>query len=247
MSDNDAHISNQHPPLRRGAFRFLPFLIILAIIVIDQVIKIHVKTTMAIGDQIHITDWFYICFIENNGMAWGMTFINKLFLSLLRIVAVFVISWYIWLVVKQGGRIRYIVFLSMIVAGAAGNIIDSMFYGLCFSPSTTWHVSELVPFGQGYAGFLMGKVVDMFYFPIIHTTWPDWMPLVGGDSFTFFSPVFNFADASITTGVLCLLVFCSRDLSGIGDTVKAALGRDKKAEVKDGEGKEAESKEEAKK
>lgn len=193
-------------------------MIVLAIIIVDQLIKIHVKTTMTIGEQIHITDWFYICFIENNGMAWGMTFINKLFLSLLRIVAVVVISYYIYLVVKQKGRTIYVIFLSMIVAGAAGNIFDSMFYGLCFTPSTPWNISEAVPMGQGYAGFLMGKVVDMFYFPIIHTTWPQWMPIVGGDSFTFFSPIFNFADASITTGVICLLVFCSKDLASLSDT-----------------------------
>lgn len=210
----------------------LSIAIILVILVVDQLIKIHVKTTMTIGEQIYVTDWFYICFIENNGMAWGMTFINKLFLSLLRVVAVVVISWYIYLVVKQKGRLRYVVFLSMIVAGAAGNIFDSMFYGLCFTLSTPWSIAETVPMGQGYAGFLMGKVVDMFYFPIIHATWPSWMPLVGGDSFTFFSPVFNFADASITTGVICLLVFCSKDLSTIGSTFKAATGRDKKDKEK---------------
>lgn len=212
---------------------FIALFIILAIIVVDQLIKIHVKTTMTIGEQIRITNWFYICFIENNGMAWGMTFINKLFLSLLRVVAVAVISWYIYLVVKQKGRLRYVVFLSMIVAGAAGNIFDSMFYGLCFTPSTPWNIAETVPMGQGYAGFLMGKVVDMFYFPIIHAMWPSWMPLVGGDSFTFFSPVFNFADASITTGVACLLVFCSKDLATIGETFKQALGRGKKEKTND--------------
>lgn len=212
---------------------FIALFIIIAIIVIDQLIKIQVKTTMTIGEQIRITDWFYICFIENNGMAWGMTFINKLFLSLLRVVAVALISWYIYLVVKQKGRMRYVVFLSMIVAGAAGNIFDSMFYGLCFTPSTPWNIAEAVPMGQGYAGFLMGKVVDMFYFPIIHATWPGWMPLVGGDSFTFFAPVFNFADASITTGVACLLVFCSKDLATIGETFKQALGRGKKEKTND--------------
>lgn len=205
----------------------LSIAIILVILVIDQLVKIHVKTSMTIGEQIHVTDWFYICFIENNGMAWGMTFINKLFLSLLRVVAVGVISWYIYLVVKQKGRLRYVVFLSMIVAGAVGNIFDSMFYGLCFTLSTPWSIAETVPMGQGYAGFLMGKVVDMFYFPIIHATWPSWVPVVGGDSFTFFSPVFNFADASITTGVICLLAFCSKDLSTIGSTFKAATGKDK--------------------
>lgn len=180
---------------------------------------------MTIGESIRITDWFYITFIENNGMAWGMTFVNKLFLSLLRLVAVSAIGWFIWQVVRQKGRTMYIVFLSMVLAGAAGNILDSLFYGLCFTASTPYSVSYAVPFGSGYAGVLMGKVVDMFYFPIIHSTWPSWMPLVGGESFTFFSPVFNFADASITTGVICLLLFCSKDLALIGATIDKARGK----------------------
>lgn len=215
--------------------QLLPLFIILSIILIDQLIKIHVKTTMTIGEQIRITDWFYILFIENNGMAWGMTFINKLFLSLLRIVAVTVISWYIYLVEKEGGRTIYIVFLSMIVAGAAGNIFDSMFYGLCFTMSSPWNIAETVSFGTGYAGFLMGKVVDMFYFPIFHGIFPKWLPLWGGEEFTFFSPVFNFADASITTGVICLLLFCSKDFSNIGKTFKTALHIGEKENSKKGD------------
>ena len=203
----------------------LAWIIIIAILIIDQLIKIHVKTTMTIGESIRITDWFYITFIENNGMAWGMTFVNKLFLSLLRLVAVSAIGWFIWQVVRQKGRTMYIVFLSMVLAGAAGNILDSLFYGLCFTASTPYSVSYAVPFGSGYAGVLMGKVVDMFYFPIIHSTWPSWMPLVGGESFTFFSPVFNFADASITTGVICLLLFCSKDLALIGATIDKTRGK----------------------
>ncbi len=207
--------------------------IIILILIIDQMIKLHVKTTMTLGESIRVTDWFYITFIENNGMAWGMTFVNKLFLSVLRIVAVGAIGWFIWQVVKQKGRMIYVVFLSMVLAGAAGNIIDSLFYGLCFTASTPYAVSYSVPFGTGYAGFLMGKVVDMFYFPIIHTTWPSWVPLVGGESFTFFSPVFNFADASITTGVICLLLFCSKDLSVIGETINIARGKQKKTDLSD--------------
>ena len=177
--------------------------IIIAVLIIDQVIKLHVKTTMTLGESIRITDWFYITFIENNGMAWGMTFVNKLFLSILRIAAVGAIGWFIWQVVKQKGRMIYVVFLSLVLAGAAGNIIDSLFYGLCFTASTPYAVSYSVPFGTGYAGFLMGKVVDMFYFPIIHTTWPTW------------------------TGVICLLLFCSKDLAVIGETINIARGKQK--------------------
>lgn len=193
----------------------MAWLVIVAILVIDQIIKINVKSSMMLGESIHVTDWCYINFIENNGMAYGMTFINKLFLSILRIVVITGVIWYIWQVVKQHGRTRYVFFLSMIVAGAAGNIFDSMFYGLIFTSSTPYEVATFVPWGTGYAPFLMGKVVDMFYFPLIHTTWPDWVPLWGGRDFVFFSPVFNFADASITVGVICLLLFCRKDLDSV--------------------------------
>ena len=203
----------------------LAWIIITVILIIDQLIKIHVKTNMTLGESIRVTNWFYITFIENNGMAWGMTFVNKLFLSVLRVVAICAIGWFIWQVIRQKGRTVFVVCLSMVLAGAAGNIIDSMFYGLCFTASTPYSVACTVPFGSGYTNFLMGRVVDMFYFPIIHSTWPTWMPLVGGERFTFFSPVFNFADASITTGVICLLLFCSNDLSTIGKTTEKALGK----------------------
>ena len=193
----------------------LAILLVLVILVIDQIIKIEVKTNMSLGQAIHITDWFYIDFVENNGMAYGMTFINKLFLSLLRLVAIGVIGWYMYKVVKQGVRTRYIVFLSMILAGAAGNMVDSMFYGLIFDASTPFGISSFVPFGTGYADFLTGKVVDMFYFPLIVTTYPDWFPIKGGDELIFFSPVFNFADASISVGVACLLLFCRKELETV--------------------------------
>ena len=175
----------------------LAIIIVVAILVIDQIIKILVKTNMALDDSIHIADWFYIRFIENNGMAYGMTFFNKLTLSLFRLVAISVISYYVYKLVKRPQPKGYIICLSMILAGAMGNIIDSMFYGLIFSPSTPYDIAEFVPFGSGYASFLHGKVVDMFYFPIIETTWPQWVPQFGGKEFIFFSPIFNFADACI--------------------------------------------------
>ena len=190
----------------------LSVLIIVAIIVIDQIIKIAVKTNMCLGESICVTDWFFIDFIENKGMAFGMTFINKIFLSLLRLCAIVIIGYYIFKQVKAHARTRYIVFLSMIVAGAAGNLLDSMFYGLIFDETTPFSISSFVPFGTGYAGFLMGKVVDMFYFPLIVTTWPNWMPFVGGEEFVFFSPVFNFADACVSVGVILLLLFGRKDL-----------------------------------
>ena len=193
----------------------LAALIVFTVLVIDQVIKICVKTNMVLGERIHVTDWFYISFIENNGMAYGMTLVNKLVLSIFRILAISVLGWYLFRQVKRNARSFYVVCLSLVFAGAVGNLIDCMFYGLIFNASSPYYVSYFVPFGEGYAPFLMGKVVDMFYFPIIVTTWPEWMPWVGGDEFIFFSPVFNFADACISVGVILLLLFCRKELSQI--------------------------------
>ena len=145
-------------------------------------------------------------------MAYGMTFLNKVVLSVFRIIASGFIGYYIYKLVHLKHRTCYVVMLSMVLAGAIGNLFDSMFYGLIFTESTPYTVSQFVPFGTGYAPFLMGKVVDMFYFPLIITTWPDWVPVWGGDEFIFFSPVFNFADASISVGVVLLLLFCRKDL-----------------------------------
>ena len=193
----------------------LAALIVLVVLVIDQVIKICVKTGMYLHESIHVTDWFYIYFTENNGMAFGMEIIGKLFLSLFRILAVVLIAWYLTRVVKQKprGKNGYIVCLSLILAGAVGNIIDCVFYGEFFSASTHTDIATWVPMGQGYADWLHGRVVDMFYFPIIDTYWPDWMPFVGGEHFIFFSPIFNFADAAISCGIIALLLFYSRYLN----------------------------------
>lgn len=190
-------------------------LLVVTILLIDQVIKIEVKTNMRLHEVIDITGWFKINFIENNGMAYGMTFFNKLVLSLFRIVAISLIGYYLTKVIRKGARMGYIICLSMVFAGAVGNMIDCMFYGLIFNASSPEYMSYFVPFGEGYAPFLMGKVVDMFYFPLIETTWPEWVPVVGGDDYIFFSPVFNFADASISVGVAILLLFYRRELSSI--------------------------------
>ena len=219
---------------QRGISRgWLAVILTLTILIIDQVIKIEVKTNMCLHQSIRITDWFYINFIENSGMAYGMTFINKLVLSLFRIVAVSVIGYYLWKQVKEKARYGYIVCLAMILAGAAGNIFDSMFYGLCFNASSPYYVSYFVPFGQGYAPFLMGKVVDMFYFPIIDTYWPQWVPFVGGDHFIFFSPVFNFADACISVGVIVLLLFYRRELGTLSLKSAEESDKDKNEEQQD--------------
>ena len=189
--------------------------IVIAIILVDQIIKIWVKTHMTLHEQIEIFSWFKIVFIENIGMAYGMEIGSKVVLSIFRIVAISVLGYYISLQVRKKARWGYIVCLSMVMAGAAGNIFDSMFYGLVFNASSEFYTSYFVPFGTGYAPFLMGKVVDMFYFPLIVTTWPDWMPMVGGSQFVFFSPVFNFADSAISVGVVLLILFYRKEISEI--------------------------------
>lgn len=187
-------------------------LIFLVILIIDQVIKISVKTGMTLHQSIRVTDWFYISYIENNGMAWGMSIMPKIMLSLFRLVAIFGIGWYIYKQIQKGSRWLYIVLLSMVLAGAAGNLIDCMFYGMIFSGASSDYTSFFVPWGTGYAPFLEGRVVDMFYFPLIVTNYPDWFPVWGGEKFVFFSPVFNFADASISVGVVSILLFCRTEL-----------------------------------
>ena len=184
----------------------LALIIILSVLVIDQIIKIMVKTGMSLGECIDVTSWFKILFVENNGMAFGMEIIGKLFLSLFRIGAIGFFTWYLIKILDKGVPTGYIVTVSFVIAGAIGNLLDCMFYGLIFTQSTPFDQAVLTSIGDGYAPFLYGKVVDMFYFPL--WTWPDWMPLVGGD--IFFSPVFNFADSCITCGVIALLLFYTK-------------------------------------
>ena len=193
----------------------LATIIVVAILLIDQLIKLWVKTNMCLHESIHVFDWFYISFIENNGMAYGMQIGSKLLLSLFRVVAIVFLVYYICQQVRRNARTGYIVCLSLVLAGAAGNLIDCMFYGLIFDASGPHHVSMLVDMGTGYAPLLMGKVVDMFYFPLIVTTWPEWVPFWGVEDFIFFSPVFNFADAAISCSVVWLLLFYRKEISEI--------------------------------
>ncbi len=194
--------------IKKTSYGRYALLIITAVLVIDQCIKFWVKTNMYMYERIRIADWFYILFTENPGMAFGWEFMDKIFLTLFRIVAVALISIYMYRIIrKRKAPFGFIVCLSLILAGAAGNIIDCLFYGLIFNNPPAPFVAHIVPFGTGYAPLFYGKVVDMFYFPIIRTTWPDWMPIWGGESFVFFSPVFNFADAAISCGIIALLLF----------------------------------------
>ena len=181
-------------------------LIIFFILFIDQFSKIWIKTSMEIGESIQVTDWFYILFIENPGMAFGMELFNKMFLTLFRIVAVFAIGYGIFYSIKKKFNFGFTAAVALIFAGALGNIIDCVFYGLWFN-SSAGQVAAFLPEGGGYAPLFYGKVVDMLYFPLIDTTLPSWIPWVGGDSFTFFDPVFNIADSAICIGVFYILLF----------------------------------------
>ena len=203
-------MSQTKPLLTKGR---MAVLVVLAVLLIDQMIKIWVKTSMTLHESIHVTDWFYITFIENNGMAFGMQLGSKIVLSLFRVIAISALGYYIWLEVKRKAKTGYLVCLSLVLAGAAGNLIDCMFYGLVFNESSPYYLSYFVPFGTGYAPFLMGKVVDMFYFPLIETEWPMWTPFVGGEHFVFFSPVFNFADSCISVSVVWILLFYRQEIS----------------------------------
>ena len=199
---------------------------IVLLLLIDQIIKVWVKLNMNIGEEIVVFDWFRISFIENRGMAFGMEIGSKLFLSLFRIVAVGGLTWYIWKKIKEGARMGYIIVLSMIYAGAAGNIFDSLFYGEIFTASHPYYTdlppAQLVPWGEGYASILMGNVVDMFSFPLFHGTFPNWFPVWGGEDFTFFSAIFNFADACISVGVVVLFLFYRNDFNNIKATPPTA-------------------------
>ena len=186
---------------------FLSACLILLILVADQLIKCYVKTHFLLHESIDVTGWFKILFIENSGMAFGMDFIGTMFLTMFRLVAVVFFCWVLAKVLRRGVPTGFVVCLSMIIAGAAGNIIDNCFYGLIFSESTAYSIpADFVPFGDGYGKFLEGRVVDMFYFPLF--TWPDWMPLVGGK--VFFGAIFNLADAAISCGAVAIVVFYYR-------------------------------------
>ncbi len=186
--------------------------VVLLLTLIDQCIKIYVKTHFTLHECYDVTSWFKLLFIENNGMAFGLELGAKIFLTLFRIVASCAGVWFIARLIKRGVSNGFLFTLSAILAGAIGNIIDCMFYGLIFD-NPYGRPAQFVPFGEGYGTFLQGRVVDMFYFPLVEWNWPEWLPVLGGDHFIFFSPIFNFADSCITCGVFALLIFYYKKLS----------------------------------
>ncbi len=192
----------------------LAILVMLLVLVVDQVSKIWVKTHFYYGEQVYITEWFRLYFIENNGMAFGMEIGSKLLLTLFRIVAVSLFCYYISKLVKiESVKRGYVVCLSLITAGAIGNVIDCLFYGVIFNNPVPPETATMFSEGGGYASILYGRVVDMLYFPLVSWNWPDWMPMIGGDYFLFFSPIFNVADAALSVGVAILILFYSKSLA----------------------------------
>jgi signal peptidase II len=188
----------------------LAILVITLILVIDQILKIWIKTHFYLGDERRIIgNWFLLHFVENKGMAFGFEFagkFGKVALTLFRIIAASAIFWYLMKLIKKGIPVGLVISVSLIIAGAIGNVIDSAFYGMIFTDSFG-RVAEMFPKGGGYATFLHGSVVDMLFFPIIKGTWPSWSPINAGDPFLFFSPVFNIADSSISVGICVILIF----------------------------------------
>lgn len=187
-------------------------LLAIGIIAADQAIKVAVKTGMYLHQSIRVTDWFYILFTENDGMAFGMEVFNKWFLTSFRIAAVIALVCYICQNIKKGIGWGYLICLTLVTAGAIGNIVDCMFYGMIFNNPPAPLKAEFVEWGTGYGQIMLGRVVDMFYFPLVEWNWPSWLPYIGGDHFIFFSPIFNFADASISCGVGALLIFFNQKL-----------------------------------
>lgn len=203
----------------------LSIALILFVIILDQLIKVWVKTNMYLGESIHITDWFQIRFIENNGMAFGWEMGGKYFLTSFRIVAVILIGIYIFHQIKKNAPTGFIVCLSLILAGAAGNIFDCLFYGMIFNNPPYPGVAQLVEWGTGYSEFMLGRVVDMFYFPLVEWNMPQWKWLNkiaflpdAGEHCIFFSPIFNFADASISCAIVALILFYHKMFTENEDT-----------------------------
>ena len=185
------------------------------LVLADQILKIWIKTHMKLGQEFQIFDWFIIHFTENNGMAFGMEFggaTGKMFLTLFRIIVVTAGIYYVKSIIKPHFPNGALIALGLIIGGAIGNIIDSSFYGLVFNESYN-NVATFLPQSGGYAPFLHGKVVDMFYFPLINSHFPNWLPIWGGEHFIFFRPIFNIADAGISVGIFLILLFYRKEFS----------------------------------
>lgn len=209
MSSKETNLSSSGRATRLG---WMVAAIILVIIVADQCLKFWIKTSFYLGEDRELTSWFHLRFIENNGFAFGIEWLNKYVLTFGRIIAVVLFCWCMNKLLKVSEyRTGFIISFALIIAGAAGNIFDCVFYGELFNDPWPTQVAQLFPPDGGYAGWFEGKVVDMLYFPFFSWTWPDWIPGIGGKEFEFFQYIFNLADAAISVGVLLLIFFYSSD------------------------------------
>ncbi|MBQ3959631.1 MAG: lipoprotein signal peptidase [Muribaculaceae bacterium] len=191
----------------------LATIIIVVAVLIDQILKFWVKTSFFYGEEVKIAEWFRLVFIENNGMAFGMEFGSKFFLTWFRIIAVALLIWYLVKLRKRTDvPTGYVACIAFITAGALGNVIDCIFYGVVFDAPQAPLVAQFLPAEGGYESLFNGRVVDMFYFPLCEWDWPQWMPWIGGQHFKFFEPIFNFADACLSVSVIVLILFYSRHL-----------------------------------
>ncbi|MDE6380168.1 MAG: lipoprotein signal peptidase [Muribaculaceae bacterium] len=219
MTDSSINKGTRHSVISTG---WLVAIVMLLVVVIDQAVKIYVKTHFYMGEAYEVFPWFQIKFIENNGMAFGMELFNKFILTFGRIAAVLFFIWFINKALALPGlRTGFYFACALITAGAAGNIFDCVFYGEIFNNPFPPQHAVLFPSGGGYAGWFEGRVVDMLYFPFFSFTWPSWIPGIGGKEYEFFQYIFNIADASICVGVALLIIFfsgdCSKAFNGVFD------------------------------
>ncbi len=212
----------------------LAALIIALVIVIDQALKIWVKTHFYYGEEVEITSWFKLLFIENNGMAFGMELGSKLLLTLFRIIVSGAIIYYLWKLRNRTDVPKgYVACVALITAGALGNVIDCIAYGLIFNNPVPPQVAQLFPPDGGYATLFNGRVVDMLYFPLCEWNWPQWMPMIGGHHFVFFQPIFNIADAALSVSVIVLILFYARYLATVNLKDEVTDSEEQVQEVQD--------------
>lgn len=212
----------------------LAALIIALVIVIDQAVKIWVKTHFYYGEEVMVTSWFRLLFIENNGMAFGMELGSKLLLTLFRIIASGAIIYYLWRLRRSTDVPKgYVACIALIAAGALGNVIDCIAYGLIFDNPMPPQVAQLFPPDGGYASLFNGRVVDMLYFPLCEWNWPQWMPMIGGQHFVFFQPIFNVADAALSVSVIVLILFYARYLATFSLKDAPTAGQDEDQSTED--------------
>lgn len=208
---------------KNSRLALIAWAVIAAVIIIDQAVKLWVKTHFYLGEDLEILSWFHLRFIQNNGMAFGIELGSKLFLTLFRMVLVGFLVWYIVRLVRAAKvPAGYMAAVALVTAGAFGNIVDCVFYGEIFNNPYPPQTASFVPWGEGYGGIFHGYVVDMLYFPLFSFRWPQWMPVVGGDMFSFFDPVFNIADAAITVGMAMIILFYSKWIGAVSEHEKVS-------------------------